>query len=80
MFFGAKQVLLDSTCPADFLAAVQKERCTRTALVPTLVSRILSFEELDRYDVSSLNKIYVGRPTHRRSWCGRPRRSWACCT
>ena len=60
VFFGAKQVLLDSTRPADFLAAVQKERCTRTALVPTLVSRILSFEELDRYDVSSLNKIYVG--------------------
>lgn len=60
VFFGAKQVLVDSTRPADFLAAVQKERCTRSALVPTLVSRIVSFEELDTYDVSSLEKIYVG--------------------
>lgn len=60
VFFGAKQVLVDSTRPADFLAAVQKERCTRTALVPTLVSRVVSFEDLDKYDVSSLEKIYVG--------------------
>ncbi len=60
VFFGAKQVLVDSTRPADFLAAVQKEKCTRTALVPTLVSRIVSFEDLDKYDVSSLEKIYVG--------------------
>lgn len=60
VFFGAKQVMVDSTRPADFLAAVQKEKCTRTALVPTLVSRIVSFEDLDKYDVSSLEKIYVG--------------------
>ena len=60
VFFGAKQVMVDSTRPADFLAAVQKEKCTRTALVPTLVSRIVSFEELEKYDVSSLEKIYVG--------------------
>lgn len=60
VFFGAKQVLLDSTRPGDFLEAVQKEHCTRTALVPTLVSRIVAFPELDGYDVSSLDKIYVG--------------------
>lgn len=60
VFWGATQILVDSTRPQDFLAAVEKERCTRSALVPTLVSRILSFEELDRYDVSSLEKIYVG--------------------
>ena len=60
VMWGATQVLLDSTRPGDFLAAVEQERCTRTALVPTLVSRIVSFPELDRYDLSSLSKIYVG--------------------
>ena len=60
VFWGAKQVLVDSTRPPDFLAAVEKEKCTRSALVPTLVSRIVSFEDLDKFDVSSLEKIYVG--------------------
>ena len=60
VFWGAKQVLVDSTRPPDFLAAVEKEKCTRSALVPTLVSRIVSFEDLDKFDVSSLEKVYVG--------------------
>jgi non-ribosomal peptide synthetase component E (peptide arylation enzyme) len=60
VFHGAKQVLVDSTRPADFLAAVEKEKCTRSALVPTLVSRIVASEDLGKYDVSSLQRVYVG--------------------
>jgi len=60
VFFGATQVLIDSTRPADFLAAIEKEQCTRSALVPTLVSRLVSFEELEKYDLSSLKRVYVG--------------------
>jgi len=60
VFQGAKMVLLDSTYPADFCQIVQDEKVTCTGLVPTLISRIVSFENLGDYDLSSLEKIYVG--------------------
>jgi non-ribosomal peptide synthetase component E (peptide arylation enzyme) len=60
VFHGAKQVLLDSTYPEDFCHIVQEEKITCTGLVPTLISRIVSFEELGKYDLTSLKKIYVG--------------------
>ncbi|MGD9031317.1 MAG: AMP-binding protein [Desulfobacteraceae bacterium] len=60
VFQGAKQVLLDSTYPQDFCQIVQEEKITCTGLVPTLISRIVNFEDLGQYDLSSLNKIYVG--------------------
>jgi non-ribosomal peptide synthetase component E (peptide arylation enzyme) len=60
VFHGAKQVMLDSTYPQDFCQIVQEEKITCTGLVPTLISRIVSFEDLSKYDLSSLKKIYVG--------------------
>ena len=60
VFHGAKQVLLDSTYPQDFCQIVQEDKITCTGLVPTLISRIVSFEDLGKYDLSSLKKIYVG--------------------
>ncbi len=60
VFHGARQVLLDSTYPKDFCQIVQEEKITCTALVPTLISRIVQFEDLGQYDLHSLKKIYVG--------------------
>lgn len=60
VFHGAKMVMLDSTYPADFCRIVQDEKITCTGLVPTLISRIVNFEHLGDYDLSSLKKIYVG--------------------
>jgi len=60
VFHGAKQVMLDSSYPQDFCQVVQDEKITCTGLVPTLISRFVSFENLDDYDLSSLKKIYVG--------------------
>jgi non-ribosomal peptide synthetase component E (peptide arylation enzyme) len=60
VFQGAKMVMLDSTYPADFCRIVQDEKITCTGLVPTLISRIVNFENLRDYDLSSLKKIYVG--------------------
>jgi len=59
-FHGAKIVMLDSTYPEDFCQAVQEEKVTCSGLVPTLMSRIVSFENLGDYDLSSLQKVYVG--------------------
>jgi non-ribosomal peptide synthetase component E (peptide arylation enzyme) len=60
VFQGAKQVLLDSTRPQDFCHIVQEEKATCTGLVPTLISRIVNYEGLGGYDLSSLERIYVG--------------------
>jgi non-ribosomal peptide synthetase component E (peptide arylation enzyme) len=60
IFHGAKVVLVDSTLPQDFCQLVQDERITCTGLVPTLISRIASFDRLADYDLSSLSRIYVG--------------------
>lgn len=60
IFHGAKVVMLDSTYPQDFCQVVQDEKVTCTGLVPTLISRIVSFDRLADYDLSSLNRIYVG--------------------
>jgi non-ribosomal peptide synthetase component E (peptide arylation enzyme) len=53
-------VLLDSTYPEDFCQAVQEEQVTCTGMVPTLISRIASFDRLNEYDLSSLVRVYVG--------------------
>ncbi|MBI2851121.1 MAG: AMP-binding protein [Chloroflexi bacterium] len=60
VFSYGKLVLLDSTLPEDFCAAVQRERVTRAPIVPTLLDRFVSFEELDKYDLGSLRALYVG--------------------
>jgi len=60
VFHGATMVMLDSTYPEDFCQAVQEEKITCSGLVPTLMSRIASFENLGAYDLSSLQKVYVG--------------------
>ena len=60
IFHGAKVVLLDSTYPQDFCRTVQDEKITCTGLVPTMISRIVNFDGLGEYDLSSLTKIYVG--------------------
>ena len=60
VFHGAKQVMLDSTYPDDFCQMVQDEKITCTGLVPTLISRMVNFENLGKYDLSSFKKIYVG--------------------
>lgn len=55
-----KLVLLDSMRPEDFCEIVQKERVTYTVMVPTLASRIIDFERLMDYDLSSLTIILIG--------------------
>jgi non-ribosomal peptide synthetase component E (peptide arylation enzyme) len=53
VFHGATIVTLDSTYPRDFCQTVQDEKISCTGLVPTLISRIVKFENLADYDLSS---------------------------
>ncbi|MBI5440927.1 MAG: AMP-binding protein [Deltaproteobacteria bacterium] len=60
IFHGGKVVIVDSTHPEDFCQAIQDEKITCAGFVPTLISRLVSFDGLGRYDLSSLEKVYVG--------------------
>jgi 2,3-dihydroxybenzoate-AMP ligase len=55
-----KIVLVDSTRAEDLCAAIQREKATCAPLVPTLLARLVSFDGLANYDLSSLKALYVG--------------------
>ena len=57
VFVGGKMVLLDSTRVWDICSAIQREKATFMPIVPSLLKRIIDFEELGQYDLGSLKKI-----------------------
>jgi acyl-CoA synthetase (AMP-forming)/AMP-acid ligase II len=59
---GAKVVLLDEFKPEAFLEAVQRYRVTTTAMVPTMLHRLLEHgaDRIKAYDTSSLTAIFSG--------------------
>ncbi len=69
-FIGAiltmgKSILLDSAKNEDICAAIQREKVTSIIWVPTLAQRMLQFEDLDKYDVSSAKKMHsAGGASH----------------
>lgn len=60
ILFGYKLVLLDSTRPSDICATIQNEKVTYMPTVPSLLKRIIEFENIGSYDLSSLNKVSAG--------------------
>lgn len=58
IFTFGKIVMLDSTLPEDILSTIQKEKVTHVVWVSTLIDRVVNFEGLKNYDVSSLKKMY----------------------
>ncbi|MCX5807325.1 MAG: AMP-binding protein [Proteobacteria bacterium] len=60
-FFNfAKYVLTDSTEAQDICRVIEREKVTAFPTVPALVQRMLTLENIEQYDISSLNKIYAG--------------------
>lgn len=60
MLTYGKTVFLDSTDPEDICRTIEKERVTALVWVPTLAKRLVEFEDLGDYDLSSLNKMHCG--------------------
>ncbi|UCH06172.1 MAG: AMP-binding protein [Deltaproteobacteria bacterium] len=60
MLTYGKAVFLDSTDPEDICSTIEKERVTALVWVPTLAKRLVEFEGLKDYDLSSLNKMHCG--------------------
>ncbi|MBW1714999.1 MAG: AMP-binding protein [Deltaproteobacteria bacterium] len=60
IFTFGKVVMLDSTEPGDICRAIERERITALAWTPALAYRLVNFEGLKDYDMSSLQKMYCG--------------------
>ncbi|MBA4394577.1 MAG: hypothetical protein C0407_13580, partial [Desulfobacca sp.] len=56
----AKLVLLDSVQAEDICEMIQREKVTAIPSVPALLSRIITMEGLERYDLQSLKKLSIG--------------------
>jgi long-chain acyl-CoA synthetase len=61
--FGARQVTLPKFSPRAFCETVARERVTHTVLVPTMINLLTQFQEVGKYDLSSLEVLgYGGSP------------------
>jgi long-chain acyl-CoA synthetase len=58
--FGCTMSLVPRFTPGAVLAAIQRDRATIFEGVPTMFADLLSFPELDRYDLSSLRVAISG--------------------
>jgi 2,3-dihydroxybenzoate-AMP ligase len=60
-----KVVFLDSTENQDICETIQREKVTSIIWVPTLAQRMLQFDGLDQYNLSSLKKMHsAGGASH----------------
>lgn len=60
-----KIVLLDKTDNESIYSAIEQEKVTAVILVPALARRMLQFEDLDQYDISTLKKMHsAGGASH----------------
>ena len=55
-----KTVFLDSTDPDSICRSIEGEKVTALVWVPMLARRLVGFEGLDKYDLSTLKKMYCG--------------------
>jgi non-ribosomal peptide synthetase component E (peptide arylation enzyme) len=60
-----KVVFLDSTDNKEICETIEREKVTAIIWVPTLAQRMLQYEDLDKYDLSSLKKMHsAGGASH----------------
>jgi len=59
--FAANKIVLPGMFTVDgFCELIQTEKVTSTAVVPTILAMIIEYEDLDKYDLSSLKNLGVG--------------------
>ena len=57
---GLKQVMVRRFEPAFVCRLIQEERATDMSLVPTMANAMINFPDLGRYDLSSMQYIFIG--------------------
>jgi len=61
--FGTCQTTIPKFSPQAFCEIVEREHVTHTVVVPTMINILTQFEELKRYDLTSLERLgYGGSP------------------
>jgi 2,3-dihydroxybenzoate-AMP ligase/mycobactin salicyl-AMP ligase len=60
IFTFGKLVMLDSFEPQAICESIEREKVTAVVWVPTLASRLIHFDGLRDYDLSSLKKMHCG--------------------
>jgi acyl-CoA synthetase (AMP-forming)/AMP-acid ligase II len=61
--FGVCQVAIPKFSPQGFCETVERERVSQSVLVPTMINLLVQFSELEKYDLSSLERLaYGGSP------------------
>lgn len=61
--FGTCQVTIPKFSPEAFCETVERERVTHTVLVPTMINLLTQFEDLKKYELTSLEYLgYGGSP------------------
>ena len=60
IFTYAKTIFLDSTDMQDICRTIEHEKVTAIVWVPTLASRLVNYDRLGNYDLSSLKKMHCG--------------------
>ena len=60
LFMGVKIVLPGTFTVEGFCELVQKEKVTTVGVVPTILALLLEYQDLDKYDLSSLVSVSVG--------------------
>jgi long-chain acyl-CoA synthetase len=61
--FGACQVAIPKFSPQSFCETVERERVSRSVLVPTMINSLIQFDKRENYDLTSLETLaYGGSP------------------
>ena len=61
--FGACQVTIPKFSPKSFCETVERERVSHSVLVPTMISLLTQFPDLEKYNLTSLEVVgYGGSP------------------
>jgi len=61
--FGACQVTIPKFSPKSFCETVERERVSHSVLVPTMISLLTQFPDIEKYDLTSLEVVgYGGSP------------------
>lgn len=55
---GATNVILDAFDVPAMLEAIETERVTAVLMVPTMIVRLVNYPEIEKYDLSSLKRVY----------------------
>lgn len=59
-FAGGRHIIVKRFDPQEICQLIEQERVTAFSMVPTMATEMIHFTNLDKYDLSSLEEIFIG--------------------